>query len=424
MPALTQIGTSGIKDNAITTAKVADDAVTAAKIPAGAVVADIADGGITTAKLADNAVTTTKLGADAVTAAKLADNSVVTANIVDGNVTAVKTTGVDKGKNLLINGEHKISQRGASFAGQGANGSPYFTDRWYAYSGGTSAGRFTATQEAINDLPGFTTALKLDCTTADTSIGADEQLSLIQAVEAQNLQRLKFGTSAAVPLTYSFYAKANAAKTYIAELYAIDGTAKSQSHAFNVTTSWQRFEITFSATGANSATINNDTGVGLYVNINIHAGSNLTSGTINSTWAAATQANRMVGCDSFYSSTDNTFFMTGAQLEVGAVATDFDYEDIGTTLRKCQRYHISMEVSSGVTYLTNGGNIPLGNGFHFPTTMRATPSGTVVSNVAAANSNSGSLAQLSTHGGRYKCNMTVSAGSVSRTDNCTFDAEL
>ena len=242
------------------------------------------------------------------------------------------------GRNLLINGEHKVSQRGTSFTAQGANGGPYFTDRWYAYSGGTSAGRFTATQEAITDLAGFTSAIKFDCTTADTSIGADEQLSLIQAVEAQNLQRLKFGTSDAVPLTYSFYAKANAAKTYIAELYAIDGTAQSQSHAFNVTTSWQRFEITFSATGANAATINNDNGVGLYVNINLHAGSNLTSGTINSTWLAATPANRMPGCESFFSSTDNTFFMTGAQLEIGETATPFEHRSFGDELARCKRY--------------------------------------------------------------------------------------
>ena len=241
-------------------------------------------------------------------------------------------------RNLIINGAMQVAQRGTSFTGQGANGSPYFTDRWYVFSGGTSAGRFTATQEAITDLSGFTQALKLDCTTADTSIGADEQLTVIQAVEAQNLQHLKFGTSDAVPLTYSFYAKANAAKTYIAELYAIDGTAKSQSHAFNVTTSWQRFEITFSATGADAATIDNNNGVGLYVNINLHSGSNLTSGTINSTWAAATQANRHVGCDSFYSSTDNTFFLTGAQLEVGEQATPFEHRSFGDDLAMCQRY--------------------------------------------------------------------------------------
>ena len=60
-------------------------------------VADVADGSITTAKLA----------ADAVTNAKLADDSVVTANIVDGNVTAAKTTGVGKGKNIVINGGYE-----------------------------------------------------------------------------------------------------------------------------------------------------------------------------------------------------------------------------------------------------------------------------------------------------------------------------
>jgi len=283
------------------------------------------------------------------------------------------------GRNLLINGEHKVSQRGTSFTAQGANGGPYFTDRWYAYSGGTSAGRFTATQEAITDLAGFTSAIKFDCTTADTSIGADEQLSLIQAVEAQNLQRLKFGTSDAVPLTYSFYAKANAAKTYIAELYAIDGTAQSQSHAFNVTTSWQRFEITFSATGANAATINNDNGVGLYVNINLHAGSNLTSGTINSTWLAATPANRMPGCESFFSSTDNTFFMTGAQLEIGEVATPFEHRSFGDELDRCHRYFYKrpadgsgeddLIVSSDYNNSTSNFYIS----FFYPKEMRARP---------------------------------------------------
>jgi hypothetical protein len=285
------------------------------------------------------------------------------------------------GRNLLINGEHKVSQRGTSFTAQGANGGPYFTDRWYAYSGGTSAGRFTATQEAITDLAGFTSAIKFDCTTADTSIGADEQLSLIQAVEAQNLQRLKFGTSDAVPLTYSFYAKANAAKTYIAELYAIDGTAQSQSHAFNVTTSWQRFEITFSATGANAATINNDNGVGLYVNINLHAGSNLTSGTINSTWLAATQANRMPGCESFFSSTDNTFFMTGAQLEVGEQATPFEHRSFGDELLRCQRYAVVYNAASSGngTFVGSGTTIDSDDVLvvvSLPNNLRATPTAT------------------------------------------------
>ena len=104
----------------------------------------------------------------------MALGTIDTNQIASDAVTVPKVTDqVLASRNLLINGEHRIFQRGASFTGQGANGAPYFTDRWYCYSGGSSAGRFTATQEAITDLSGFSKALKLDCTTADTSIGAD-----------------------------------------------------------------------------------------------------------------------------------------------------------------------------------------------------------------------------------------------------------
>jgi len=276
-------------------------------------------------------------------------------------------------RNFIINGAHVISQRGTSFTGQGGtNGGVYFTDRWYTYNYNL-AGRYTATREAITDLSGFTTALKLDCTTADTSIAADEQLSLIQAIEAQNLQSLSFGTSNAKRLVFSFYAKANATKTYVAELYKEDTTTSSQSHTFTVTSSWQRFEIPFNNTNADSiGDIDNNNGTGLYWVINLHAGSNLTSGTINSTWLAATQANRAPGCESFFDSTDNTFFITGAQLEVGSgPATAFEHEDFGTTLKKCQRYFVKF--ATGDYY---GNNYSTGHSFTNidpPVPMRATP---------------------------------------------------
>ena len=288
-------------------------------------------------------------------------------------------------KNFIINGAQKVSQRGTSFTAQGANGGPYFTDRWYGYSGGTSAGRFTVTQEAITDLAGFTSAIKFDCTTADTSIGADEQLSLLQSIEAQNLQSLGFGTSGAQPLVYSFYAKANANKTYVAELYKPDTTTSSQSHTFAVTTSWQRFEIPFNNTNANSiGTIVNDNGVGLYCQINLHAGSNLTSGTINSTWLAATPANRMPGCESFFSSTDNTFFLTGAQLEIGEQATPFEHRSFGDELRRCKRYfqiHDDMHFRGYAT----GTNQRIEQYFALGTTMRADPSRAVITAGSSSN---------------------------------------
>ena len=92
MTLLTQIGTGGIKDNAITTAKVAADAVTQPKIGAGAVgtteIADnavltgkIQDGTLTTADLTDNAINSAKIASDAVTAAKIPANAIGSSEI-------------------------------------------------------------------------------------------------------------------------------------------------------------------------------------------------------------------------------------------------------------------------------------------------------------------------------------------------------
>ena len=99
-------------------------------------VGDIADGSVTTAKLAN----------DAVTAAKLADDSVVTANIVDGNVTAVKTTGVGKGRNLIINGGMQVAQRGTSFTN--VSGTAYHLDRFEYYVNAHDELRTTVSQDS------------------------------------------------------------------------------------------------------------------------------------------------------------------------------------------------------------------------------------------------------------------------------------
>ena len=113
------------------------------------------DSTVAVGDIADGSVTTAKLAADAVTAAKLADDSVVTANIVDGNVTAVKTTGVGKGKNLIINGAMQVAQRSSSGSGQGT-----VTGLQDGYGGvdrfkfvGNSAARATVLKTNANTTP-------------------------------------------------------------------------------------------------------------------------------------------------------------------------------------------------------------------------------------------------------------------------------
>ena len=283
------------------------------------------------------------------------------ANLI-GNISA---GGGGVNRNLVINGAMNVAQRGTSSTGLGASGGYFTVDRAYL-SAANTAGRLTMTQDSSAP-SGFANSLKLACTTADTSIAANELVMLQHNFEGQNLQTLNKGTSSAVPVSVSFYVKGNASATYVCELYDYDNT-RQISQTFNVTTDWTRVELTFVAdtTGA----LDDDNALSFALNIVLHAGSNFTSGTLSTTWTSVTSANRHVGISSFFDSTSRTFFLTGLQMEVGQNPTSFEHEPFERTLHKCQRYFQLIDSSSGVTVNTSTVqfNVP------FPVEMRATPS--------------------------------------------------
>ena len=271
-------------------------------------------------------------------------------------------------RNLIINGAMNVAQRGTSTTGLGANGANYSTvDRFYTYANGT-AGRFTMTQDSSAP-DGFANSLKLDCTTADTSIAAAEQLVLAQVIEGQNLQHLNKGTSSALPVAVSFYVKGNASATYMCALIDNDNSRMSTKQ-FSVTTDWTR--ITINVPADTTGALDDDNAGSFNLNFYLHAGSNLTGGTYTaSTWGASTDANRAVGISSFFDSTDRTFFLTGVQLEVGQNATEFEHEPLERTLAKCQRYF--QYLPSGAVGRWNS-STECEVGANFPSVMRATPS--------------------------------------------------
>ena len=267
------------------------------------------------------------------------------------------------GRNMVINGAMNVAQRSASVTGLGAD-SGYFTlDRWQFQEIDASAGRFTMSQTADGPNGISANCLKLDCTTVDTSIAAGENLRIAQRFEGQNLQRIGKGVVGAKQITVSFYVKASAAFTFACELYDIDN-ARSITKLFNTTTDWNRIELTFPAdVDDGSSPFDDNNARSLDLNFHLHAGANYTGGTLNTaTWANNTDANRLVGIDSFFSSTDNNFFLTGVQMEVGPVATEFEQEDFGTTLAKCQRYFRRLPTDQDATAYGR-----IGNGFLYDT---------------------------------------------------------
>ena len=240
-------------------------------------------------------------------------------------------------RNFCINGDMKFNQRGSSsVTGLGAGGLHYLVDRTRTYSV-TTAGRYTISQET--DVPsglGFTNSLKMQCTTADTSIAASE-LTLIQhRMEGQFLQSIAKGTSSAKQLTVSFYAKANEARVHSLEVKDEDNT-RHCTKLFTTTTDWKRHVLTFPAdtTGA----LDNDNAQSISLNFFMHAGSTYTDGTLQSgSFASITNGNRAAGIGSIMASTDNNFFITGLQMELGDTATDFEFVPHDVQLRRCQRY--------------------------------------------------------------------------------------
>ena len=330
-------------------------------------------------------------------------------------------------RNLIINGGMQVAQRATSAASLSSGG--YKTlDRFEYYVNAFDELRTTMSQDS--SVPtgadsGFSKSLKLDCTTAESAIAADENLRVWHKIEAQDLVRLGYGSSGAKSTTLSFYVKSSLTGTYAISFWCQDPNRNiSKTYTISAANTWERKTVTIPGDTGGTG-INVDNGEGMRINWFLNAGSNFTSTNTNNQWDTFAGGRHAFGHTAAWgTNTSHDFFITGVQFETGSAATDFEHRSFGEELSLCQRYYIAMEVGVGATYLTSGGNIPLGNGFIFPTTMRAAPSGTVVSNVVATNSNSGSLASLSTHGGRYKANMNVGAGSVTRVDNCTFEAEL
>ena len=290
-------------------------------------------------------------------------------------------------RNIVINGAMQVAQRATSATGKGdANG--FFTcDRWRIHVGSTAtAGRFTMSQ-ATDVHDGFANALKLDCTTADTSIAAGEQLQLQQRFEGQDLQQLKKGTSDAEKVTVSFYVKGNASATYVCELEDIDNS-RNNTQAFSVTTDWTRVILTFD--GDTTGALDDDVNRSFNVNFWLHGGSDFSGGTFASnTWASRTDANRYAGSrTSFFDSTDRTFFITGVQMEIGSQATPFEHRSFGEELALCQRYYYRRTIGTSyvdyMPYAIAYGTTDIQGGIFHPVKMRASPS-LVFSGVLKAN---------------------------------------
>ena len=240
-------------------------------------------------------------------------------------------------KNLMVNGDMGIAQRATSVSSHSAD-SYVNIDRWKTRV--FNQGVFTVSQSTtVPAGEGFASSQKWDCTTADGSPAASDFLIFEQKMEGQNLQHLEYGTSSAKKLTVSFHVRSNKTGAYTIGLYSADGSRHIESsYTISSADTWEKKIVTFA--GDTGGTINNDNGEGMKLWFWLGAGSNFSSGTHATSWAAYSQANVLVDNQvNMADSTDNEWYITGVQLEVGDDASDFEKLPFDVQLQRCQRYY-------------------------------------------------------------------------------------
>ena len=239
-------------------------------------------------------------------------------------------------KNLIINGDMQVSQRGASFTADG-----FSLDRWYhQLSGATS----TTTQETFAlgaEVSGCPHYLK-----QATSVG-NNYCGLVYKVE--DVMSIHEGKA-----TFSFYAKGTnpAGGSFTVRLARLNTGVTFYDTPLNgtltLTASWQRFVYTFDvATFSGMGAAGSDSK--LYISIHQAAGD--------------------------VSTTAWELNITGVQLETCSIATPFEHRSYGEELALCQRYYWQY-LNPAAVYTFASGEFAANNHrltIQHPVTMRSAP---------------------------------------------------
>ena len=302
---------------------------------------------------------------DAIT---LASNGTCTANITNNL----------SNRNLIINGAMQVAQRGTS-----STANTFGTvDRFSIYHNSADEAPTQAQADVASGTTpytlGFRKAFKLT-NGNQTGVGTSDILWIQHIIEAQNIANSGWNyTDTNSFITLSFWIKSSVAQTFKGYLRTLDGT--SQQYPFETGSlsadTWTK--VTKTIPGNSNLTFDNNNGSGLQINIIAFYG---TSGTSNSVtedaWGAYSSSARMEdNTSTWWTTNDATLEITGVQLEVGSVATDFEHRSFAQELALCQRYYYRTTEATTTNILNMAVETATaaGGGQPFPTTMRASPS--------------------------------------------------
>ena len=296
-----------------------------------------------------------------------ANGSVLMADSAQTNGIAWSTAQTSN-RNAVINGNFDVWQRGTSFSISA--GTPIYTaDRWTNYFNGTG----TIAQETTVKPATSLASLKI------TATATSSDNAIFQLIEEENMARYR-GKTVVLSLKLAGTATISPSVTLAYSTTADDTLTNTN--------------IVISASSTTTPAINASTFV-----------------TWVLTYAVPTTAKTLrIGILTNAVVNTNVFYVSEVQLEAGAVATPFEFENYGTTLAKCQRYYCrvySAYLGTGMAFSTTSNIVNV----FFPTTMRVAPSALETTGTAS------NYSQVTSNTGTQVCN-AVPAHNNPSTDYC------
>lgn len=277
-------------------------------------------------------------------------------------------------KNLVINGDMRIAQRGTGAFTANAS---YPVDRWEMISNTTD---FTTTQDStVPTGQGFTKSIKIQ-PTGTKSPSSSTYARIGYSIEGYDGAPLSWGTSGAKSATISFWVRSSVTGTYSIGVKNGDANRSiTLEYTIDSADTWEYKNLTFS--GVTDGTWAQTNGRFCYIDVWLSGEGSETS-TIG-VWQN-TNTNMSSNQVNFFTSTSNVFYITGFQMEVGKVATPFEHRSYGEELALCQRYYESLATYgendanryNGIAWATNNLNVFI----PFQVAKRANPTITISNN--------------------------------------------
>lgn len=343
-------------------------------------------------------------------------NGVQTSNINGGQIGGRR--------NLIINGDMRIAQRGTTeTVSEGSNEGYATVDRWELSFNAGSGGAIVVEQSS--DAPnGFSNSLKFESSTTYDSFSGTESIFFGTKLEGQDLQGLGYGTAGAKNIVLSFWIKSN---NYFDPISVKFQTIPSQTHfvrSVTPTSSWTKHEISVPPNTIGEMQNNNGTGLRVYFTL-AGTASGEYAGDETSEWIAS-RRDYVNDVGNFVQSSGNTFYITGVQLEVGDTATEFEHRSYGEELALCQRYY-EVEILPNRTSYAYGvdGNNKNMRTTNFAATKRASPSVTILDTPRYFCASSLSITASTTGAIHAVTKTCAGSGEYMATDySVEYDAEL